>query len=317
MIALVLALAPGLPPARLSETGLFADIATRAIAADVLPFSPQYPLWTDGATKQRWIRLPEGTAIDARDPDAWVFPVGTRLWKQFSFGRDVETRMIERGADGRWSYASYAWDEHGSDALLVPERGRKNACETQPGKFHDIPGRMDCRACHEAGPNRVLGFSALQLSGDRDPLALHSEQPQAGTLDLAALVERGLVRGLPAEYLQTAPRIEARTPRERAALGYLQANCSHCHNSRGELAPLGLHLDSRLVGGTSPLDSLRPRAELLQQRMASREPLTQMPPLGTHLADAEALEFIRAWIREELGPGETDPSRNHVTTRKP
>lgn len=315
MIALLLALAAGQPPERLSATGLYADIATRTIAADVLPFTPQYPLWTDGATKQRWIRLPEGSAIDARDPDAWVFPIGTRLWKQFSFGREVETRMLERGADGRWNYASYAWGEDGSDALLAPERGRKNACQTQAGKFHDIPGRMDCRACHEAGPNRVLGFSALQLSPDRDPLALHAEVPAPGSVDLAALLERGLVRGLPAEFARSAPRIPARTPRERAALGYLQSNCSHCHNSRGELAPLGLHLDSRLLGGESPLASLRPRAELLQQRMASREPLTQMPPLGTHLADAQALEFIRAWIREELGPGEKDPFRTQATTR--
>jgi hypothetical protein len=213
VIALLLALAAGQPPERLSATGLYADIATRTIAADVLPFTPQYPLWTDGATKQRWIRLPEGSAIDARDPDAWVFPIGTRLWKQFSFGREVETRMLERGADGRWNYASYAWGEDGSDALLAPERGRKNACQTQAGKFHDIPGRMDCRACHEAGPNRVLGFSALQLSPDRDPLALHAEVPAPGSVDLAALLERGLVRGLPAEFARSAPRIPARTPR--------------------------------------------------------------------------------------------------------
>jgi mono/diheme cytochrome c family protein len=317
VIALFLALAAGLPPQRLSETGLYAEIATRTLAPGVLAFTPQYPLWTDGATKQRWIRLPAGTAIDARDPDAWVFPVGTRLWKQFSFGRAVETRMLERLADGRWSYASYAWDAEGSEALLAPERGLKNACRSAAGTAHDIPGRMDCRACHEAGPNRVLGFNALQLSSDRDPLALHAETPAPGSVDLATLVERGLVRGLPAQYVANPPRIPARSPRERAALGYLQANCSDCHNSRGELAPLGLHLDNRLAARGSPLDSLRPRAELLQSRMGTREPLTQMPPLGTQLADAQALEFIRAWIREELGPGERDPFQTQARSTKP
>jgi len=314
VIALLLSLAAGLPQ-RLSETGLYADIATRTIAPGVLPFTPQYPLWTDGAAKQRWIKLPEGKAIDARDPDNWVFPVGTRFWKEFSFGRAVETRMLELLPDGRWSYASYAWSADGSDALLAPERGLKNAAQTPAGTRHDIPGRMDCRACHEAGPNRVLGFNALQLSTDRDPLALHAEKPAQGALDLAQLVERGLVRGLPEEFLRQAPRIAARTPRERAALGYLQANCSACHNSRGELAPLGLHLDNRLVAGGSPLDSLRPRAELLQKRMGSRDPLTQMPPLGTHLADREALEFIRAWIREELGQGEREPVQPQTTSK--
>jgi mono/diheme cytochrome c family protein len=315
VIALALVLAAGLPPKLLSQTGLYADIGTRTLAPGVLAFTPQYPLWTDGARKQRWIRLPEGSAIDGSDPDAWVFPIGTRLWKEFAFGRAVETRMLERGPDGRWSYASYAWNAEGSDAELAPERGLKNACETSAGTRHDIPGRGDCRACHEAGPNRVLGFGALQLSPDRDPLALHGETPPPGAVDLAALVERGLLRNLPAEYLRTPPRIPARSPRERAALGYLQSNCSHCHNSRGELAPLGLHLDNRLVQPGSPLDSLRPRAELLLARMGSREPLTQMPPLGTHLADAQALEFIRAWIREDLGPGERDPNRNQATTR--
>jgi mono/diheme cytochrome c family protein len=317
VIALFLALAAGGPPRHLAETGLYADFATRQIAPDVLPFTPQYPLWTDGAEKQRWIRLPEGTAIDAHDPDAWVFPIGTRLWKQFGFGRAVETRMLERGSDGRWSYASYVWSEDGSDAVLAPERGLKNACKTEAGTMHDIPGRMDCRACHEASANRVLGFSALQLSPDRDPLALHAETPAPGSVDLATLVERGLVRGLPAEFVAKPPRIAARSPRERAALGYLQGNCSACHNSHGELAPLGLHLDNRLAGGESPLDSLRPRAELLLARMGTRNPLQQMPPLGTHLADAQALEFIRAWIREDAGPGERDPFQTQATPRKP
>jgi hypothetical protein len=59
---------------------------TFAIAEGVRPFSPQYPLWADGATKLRWVSLPKGGTIDAKDPDAWRFPVGTRFWKQFSFG---------------------------------------------------------------------------------------------------------------------------------------------------------------------------------------------------------------------------------------
>ena len=41
-------------------------------------------LWADYATKQRWILLPPGTKIDATDPNEWVFPVGTKVWKEFS-----------------------------------------------------------------------------------------------------------------------------------------------------------------------------------------------------------------------------------------
>src|ERR1043165_6412078 len=58
-----------------------------------LSFSPQYPLWSDGAHKRRWIYLPPGTAIDASRLDAWEFPIGTRLWKEFSLGGPIETRF--------------------------------------------------------------------------------------------------------------------------------------------------------------------------------------------------------------------------------
>src|SRR5688572_23474543 len=66
-------------PGTLRETGLYADAAMRAVAATNLPFAPQYPLWTDGAQKRRWIYLPPGTTIDASNPDAWQFPIGTRV----------------------------------------------------------------------------------------------------------------------------------------------------------------------------------------------------------------------------------------------
>src|SRR5262245_10833144 len=95
---------PPLPPT-LAATGLYADPATREIAADVMAFAPQYPLWSDGAAKKRWIRLPPGASIDGSDPDAWRFPIGTRLWKEFTFGRRVETRFLERLPDGTWRFA--------------------------------------------------------------------------------------------------------------------------------------------------------------------------------------------------------------------
>jgi hypothetical protein len=69
------------PPEMLKDTGLYSDFRTLEVDPNHLAFSPQYPLWTDGATKRRWISLPPGKAIDGSDPDAWVFPVGTRLWR--------------------------------------------------------------------------------------------------------------------------------------------------------------------------------------------------------------------------------------------
>ena len=119
-------------------------------------FTPQYPLWTDGAAKRRWIYLPPGKSIDKSNPEAWVFPAGTRLWKEFAYGRAVETRYMERMRDGSWRFATYLWNAEGTRATLAPEDG------TQAGA-HVIPSRSDCVTCHEGPAAPVLGYSAVQL----------------------------------------------------------------------------------------------------------------------------------------------------------
>jgi mono/diheme cytochrome c family protein len=314
------------PPEHLRDTGLYEDWDTRTVSPDNLPFSPQYPLWTDGAAKLRWIRLPAGAWIDASDPDAWEFPVGTRLWKEFRFARRAETRLIEHTPLG-WQYASYAWNEDETDAVLAPDRGISRSVEIRNGVRHAIPSRTDCRACHEGGPTRVLGFSALQLSPDRDPNAPHAEPLPVGAVDLRTLVERGLVRGLPARFLDPPPRIQASSATARAALGYLHGNCSSCHSAAGELANLDFSLQYPLAGAASdgppavltalerpakfrpasstvPAERLcsgGPDLSLVVTRMSSRHPLMQMPPLGTRLVDEEAVGLIRRWIAEDLG----------------
>jgi hypothetical protein len=312
------------PPSRLADTGLYADFATLEVARENLSFSPQYPLWTDGAKKRRWIYLPEGTAVDASDPDAWEFPVGTKLWKEFAWERPVETRYMELAEDGKWIYATYVWNADGTDAVLAPSRGVRAAYTVEPGLAHDIPGTYDCGACHGGNPSPVLGFSALQLSSDRDPLAPHAEVPPPGAVDLRSLVERGLVVRLPASLVARPPRILAATPRERAALGYLHGNCSSCHNTRGPLADLGFSLQVRLVSGRSQPEALAtavghgsyyrpsgtaailriapgdPEASVLVRRVSSRNPAQQMPPFGTHAVDETAAALLRGWIREDL-----------------
>ena len=316
------------PPAHLSQTGLYSDITTKTIAAQNLMFSPQYPLWSDGAIKKRWIYLPRNRAIDARQVDDWVFPVGTKVWKEFTFGKRVETRFLYKVRKGAWMFASYAWNDQESDADLVDEFGSPNHVEIAPGIRHNIPGVTDCKSCHEGqGRDVILGFNVLQLSPDRDPNAPHAEKVTPEMVNLNTLVDRKLLLHLPTRYLNNPPVIAARSPRERAALGYLSANCGGCHNSTDPLSTLGMYLKRRIdvspevatsemetvIGHKSkyqipelPLDesyrilggdSVR---STLVYRMATRNPYRQMPPLGTKIVDKQALDLITKWIKEDL-----------------
>jgi mono/diheme cytochrome c family protein len=317
------------PPPTLRETGLYADWAAKTIAAGNLPFSPQYPLWSDGAVKSRWMHIPKGRFIDGSNPDVWKFPVGTRLWKEFRFGGRVETRFMELTRTG-WQFAAYVWNDDESEAVLAPDAGIKQSVPIRDGIRHAIPSRIDCRACHEAGEVRVLGVTALQLSPDRDPNAPHAEPPPEGAVDLPTLVARGLVRGLPARVTTTPPRIVAATPTARAALGYLHGNCGGCHTGTGELRSLAFGLNYTLdrKAGEAPAALLtavgrpsrykvpaaadavervcagQPDKSVLVARMSSRHPLVQMPPLGSRIVDDQAVTLIRRWIAEDLGSPE-------------
>jgi len=313
LASLVIADPAPAPPRRLAETGLDAP--------GVGVFSPQYPLWTDGASKRRWMYLPPGATIDGTRLVEWSFPVGTKFWKEFSFGgRKVETRLLWKATESQWIAVSYAWNADGTDAVLAPAEGVVGAADLGNGKQHAIPSRMDCLACHGATDSRPLGFTALQLSDDRDPNAIHGEPRPEGALSLESLVASGLLTLARSGQALRRPRIASADPETRAVLGYLSGNCGSCHSRDGDvpavtpflpIEPLLSDADAvarRLTErtttwqvpgrevGTRLVDLHGPDESALVARMRSRRPSSQMPPLGTAVRDEEAVEKVRKWI---------------------
>lgn len=321
-------------PHLLSETGLYVagdlEVSSTASGGPAIdprnrPYSPQYPLWTDGAQKTRWVYLPEGATIDVRNVDAWDFPAGTRFWKEFAFGgRKVETRMLWKAGEGAsdWVFAVYVWNDAQTDAVLGPEDGVPHAVEVAPGKRHSIPAVADCRACHDGTRTEILGFTALQLSTDRDPHVPHGEPLTEEMVTLKTLVAEKALRPLRAELVTSPPRIAAEHPATRTVLGYLSANCGHCHNAQSSVANGALRLlqpssgasmsDAAVAtalqrqtswqipgnaeGGTVLVRPGAPELSALLHRMRSRRPSSQMPPLGSVVQDREAVELVEKWI---------------------
>jgi cytochrome c553 len=314
------------PPPSLAGTELYerGSIASGTIDPRNRPFSPQYPLWSDGAAKSRWVFLPDGAVIDTRDPAGWQVPVGTKFWKEFRFdGRKVETRFLWRASADRWVFATYVWNEEGTDAVLAPDAGVRGAVELAPGKRHDIPGLADCRACHGNAHPGPLGFNALELSTDRDPNAIHGEPLAPGMTTIATLDREGRLSPARPDLVAAPPRIRTTDPGTRAVLGYFTANCGTCHNTSGEILYDGPSLKHSDVAdgdavaaallakatswqvpgqpeGTSlMLSRAHPEASAMLARMKSRRPSSQMPPLGTVLRDDEAIAAVAKWIEKQ------------------
>jgi len=294
------------PPSRerLSEVGLYADIDEKILADGVIEFAPTHALWSDGAVKTRWIALPAGTQIDTSDMNRWQFPVGTKFFKEFV--RDdvrVETRMIEKLGDGPMDYwmGAFIWELDESDAVFAVDGGAD-----VNGTDHDVPDAETCWTCHLGEPTRTLGFSAIQLS-----------RP-VGDITLLSIAADGWLTDPPAagvDYPVPGDAVVA------AALGYLHANCGHCHNPSGTSWPdtsmhLRLRVEDRAPEDTTiytttvdvPLDRwlvapftsrVVPGSSSLSAivvRMSNRGTMDEMPPIATELTDPTGLDAVTTWI---------------------
>jgi len=329
------------PPALLSQTGLYSDIATKSVATENLPYEPQYPLWSDGAEKQRWLYLPPGTKINNGRPgahppahmgnmDYWIFPVGTKIWKEFTWPRlngsgwhRVETRFAWKAAEGNWQFATYVWDDNETDAKIAPVGGLKDIYPIEDHQTHDIPAQADCITCHNRGGDMVLGIDPLQLSEDRDPMALHAVTPAAGSLTLRRLAEMARLTDYPTEWSTTPLAIKASTPEGRAAMGYLHGNCGNCHNPNGTAAHSWLYFrysadttDEQsssvfvsAINRMSAVIQIPGQAVTLQIKpgapdesaviYAMENPVQHhMPPIGSKIIDEQAVALIRYWIQQ-------------------
>jgi hypothetical protein len=285
-------------PTLLSETGLYADFAARELGPDVLAYTVQFELWADGSTKRRFLWLPPGSRIDVSNPDAWIFPVGTRAWKEFLVdGTPVETRYLEKVDSERWQSVAYLWRSDASDADAVPE----GAADAR-GTAHDVPDVAACIDCHQGSADHLLGIAAIQLeTGASDALSRR-------------LAESGRLDGVLPEIAIPGDELT------RAALGYLHANCGHCHSARHPIArrrelrltlPVGLSDPLRapavLTGAGATMSHVfegttiaivpgDPRASQIWRRMQRRGDEWAMPPRGTEVADEIGAGVVGAWI---------------------
>ncbi len=293
--------------------GLYADVLSKSVAPRVRRYTPGAVLWSDGSGKQRWMLLPQGEKIDATDPNNWVFPIGTKFYKEFRVeGRRVETRIFMKTRADRWVRGTYEWNR--AETAAKRSLGADRDDVLIAGKPYHVPTGRECDQCHGGRKDRILGFESVALG-----------LPGAEGTTLQDLVDEALITPEP-ERTQLSIGDDG-TGHAGEVLTYMHMNCGVCcHNtnqnadaySSGLFLKLDVNeLDGRPVDNFEPIrllvdqtaktlrwgDQVRvvsgsPEESLLYQLITSRAgPKEQMPPIATQVVDSAHVELIADWIR--------------------
>src|SRR5712675_963853 len=87
--------ADGAFPRLLSQTGAFKDTPHLVPGEVLIPYDLIVPFWSDGATKSRWISVPDGK-IKFTPTGEWIFPRGTVFVKTFELATNETRPNVKR-----------------------------------------------------------------------------------------------------------------------------------------------------------------------------------------------------------------------------
>lgn len=298
----------GTPAENLSAYGLFKDEAGTQPAAGVRRYDLINPLFSDYASKDRFVFIPDGMKANWSEDEVLSFPIGTVLVKTFSYAETgaIETRLLIHKSDG-WKAFPYVWNSDHSEAAYSPVGAKRTVETSAPDGSaltinYSVPNQNQCKTCHQAGDALTpIGPKARNLGAEQ----------------VMALAEAGQLTGMPVSF-EAVPSIAQDagdvTSRARA---YLDINCGHCHKGNGAASNSGLWLEwgevnqTKLGLGKHPTAAGRgagayelvvapgaPDQSILTFRMASTEPGVAMPELGRTIIDEDGVELVRQWIAE-------------------
>lgn len=307
----------GGPPPLLSQTGCFDPANGMGPTSDLVPFAPSAELWSDGATKQRWMTIPDGKTIATGSDGDFDFPPGSVLIKEFRLGgKKVETRFFLRQvADEAWAGYSYRWNEDQSDATLVAANGDS---ATYSGQVWNFPSRAQCHHCHTTVAGHALGPEIAQLNRRITYPATGRTANQVSTLQKVGLLDtNGTSKPWPAlaTLAQSDATVEAR------ARAYLHSNCSNCHRPDGptftppdfrfstDLSAMGICDVQPTISALEELIPSEPRLlapgdpsrSVLYVRLSTEDPRFRMPPIGRAIAHPAGAFVIADWITQTSG----------------
>jgi uncharacterized repeat protein (TIGR03806 family) len=316
----------GQAPRRLSETGAFAEVRTLTVTNGLIPYELAVSFWSDGASKSRWISVPEGK-IKFAPTGEWGFPSGTVFVKHFDLATDemnpqvrrrLETRLLVCDAKGGVYGLTYKWRADNSDAdLLDTNLTEAIPIKTAAGVRTQLwyyPSPADCLVCHNPNAGGVMGVKTRQINRDQTyPTGITDNQLR--TWNHLGLFEPAFAESdLPHFKSLAAPDDPKRSLEDRAR-SYLDANCAQCHRPAGTVATFDARYDTPLakqglIEGSVLLNEGIDHPRIIAPHdiwrsilylRASADDALKMPPLAHLRVDTNSMALLREWIQSLPG----------------
>lgn len=292
-------------PRRLSETGVFASLATLQPREGLLPFEINAPPWQPGIRGRRWISLPAGGNIKFAADAEWEFPIGSVIVQHYELepeGVPFETHVMWFTGPRLVRAGAYRWMTDGRDAELV-EDAEIAPLPGQPKRHWFSPGREEQLNLDFVVTGFLLPVNARQINRDRQLEAWNDRgwfMPRIRSDEFAKLP-------------RLAPLDDIAAPLELRVRSYLDVNCSACHRPGG---PSRGYFDARI---TTPLDQQQllngllmagdlgimdarvirpgqPDKSILHVRL-QRNDAFRMPQVSVNDEPQPVLPILEAWIR--------------------
>jgi uncharacterized repeat protein (TIGR03806 family) len=315
------------PYSKLSDYHFFeGDMKNQIPSLNVIPYEPASSLFTDYASKKRFIWMPADVKANyVADNKILDFPIGTALIKTFYYTtiqpdnttQIIETRLMIRHADG-WKFYEYLWNDEQTDADLVTgmdfvNGSSKSITFKKPNNeiittSYRIPSDAECFACHKINETATpIGVKPQNLN--------HNFNFSNGNKNqLLKLKEQGYLTSYPASIVSTVDYHDTTQPLDLRVRSYVDANCAHCHQdeARCYYRPIRFpfaqtNVDSNIGICLVADESISPTLtkivspgnfskSILHYRISTNDESERMPLLGRTIVHDEGVALIEEWI---------------------
>lgn len=288
----------------LSDMGVFSgDLSDLTPGAGVQLYELNSTLFTDYTTKQRLIRMPEGTSMRYENSDLLPsFPDNTLIAKTFYYNIDdrdpslgkqiIETRIFLKRM-GTWEAANYIWNEDQTEATFTTNGSAVAISyididgDTQNVDYL-VPSQQECFKCHNNNEETLpIGMKLRSMNFIPSYTSMNQLDFFIDNDLLTALSSSSSVGVLP-DWTDTAnfDLFE----RSRA---YIDINCAHCHNPGGAVS--NFDLDFRYETEQTETGIYANRGEI-EARIQSNVPTYRMPQLGRTVVHNEAVAMLLDYL---------------------